>query len=178
MPEMIEFYLNDQLIRTQEPPASALLDFVRYHEHLTGTKTAEKLTDELAASRATTGRLRDDIAVAVAALPPDPRGGAVEVRAGRFVSRANALGYELVLTRERLGAKPLEGVVQLVVGGATARGVEASVTSPPAPVAIGAHAVVRGSVALPEGFKPRQAMVQVLDRAGGRPIGMRVLLVK
>jgi len=36
---MIEFYLNDQLIRTAEPPASALLDFVRYHEHLTGTKT-------------------------------------------------------------------------------------------------------------------------------------------
>ena len=36
---MISFYLNDQLIRTTEPPASALLDFVRYHEHLTGTKT-------------------------------------------------------------------------------------------------------------------------------------------
>ena len=36
---MIEFYLNDQLIRTPEPPASALLDFVRYHEYLTGTKT-------------------------------------------------------------------------------------------------------------------------------------------
>ena len=35
---MIEFYLNDQPIRTAEAPASALLDFVRYHEHLTGTK--------------------------------------------------------------------------------------------------------------------------------------------
>ncbi|HEX8657683.1 MAG TPA: FAD binding domain-containing protein [Hymenobacter sp.] len=35
---MITFYLNDQLVRTSEPPASALLDFVRYHEHLTGTK--------------------------------------------------------------------------------------------------------------------------------------------
>ena len=35
---MIEFYLNDQPIRTEEPPASALLDFVRYHEHLKGTK--------------------------------------------------------------------------------------------------------------------------------------------
>ncbi|SFQ61668.1 FAD binding domain-containing protein [Hymenobacter arizonensis] len=35
---MIEFYLNDQPIRTNEPQASALLDFVRYHEHLTGTK--------------------------------------------------------------------------------------------------------------------------------------------
>ena len=35
---MITFYLNDQLVRASEPPASALLDFVRYHEHLTGTK--------------------------------------------------------------------------------------------------------------------------------------------
>lgn len=35
---MIEFYLNDQPIRTAEPPASALLDFVRYHEQLKGTK--------------------------------------------------------------------------------------------------------------------------------------------
>ncbi|GAC1369352.1 MAG: xanthine dehydrogenase small subunit [Hymenobacter sp.] len=35
---MTAFYLNDQLIRTTEPLASALLDFVRYHEHLTGTK--------------------------------------------------------------------------------------------------------------------------------------------
>ena len=35
---MISFYLNDQPIHTAEPQASALLDFVRYHEHLTGTK--------------------------------------------------------------------------------------------------------------------------------------------
>jgi xanthine dehydrogenase small subunit len=35
---MISFFLNDQPIRTTEPAASALLDFVRYHEHLTGTK--------------------------------------------------------------------------------------------------------------------------------------------
>ncbi|WP_151085736.1 FAD binding domain-containing protein [Hymenobacter baengnokdamensis] len=35
---MISFYLNDQPVHTAEPAASALLDFVRYHEHLTGTK--------------------------------------------------------------------------------------------------------------------------------------------
>jgi xanthine dehydrogenase small subunit len=35
---MISFYLNDQPINTAEPAASALLDFVRYHEHLMGTK--------------------------------------------------------------------------------------------------------------------------------------------
>jgi xanthine dehydrogenase small subunit len=35
---MISFYLNDQPVHTTEPAASALLDFVRYHEHLMGTK--------------------------------------------------------------------------------------------------------------------------------------------
>ncbi|AMJ64734.1 FAD binding domain-containing protein [Hymenobacter sp. PAMC 26628] len=35
---MISFYLNDQPVHTAEPAASALLDFVRYHEHLMGTK--------------------------------------------------------------------------------------------------------------------------------------------
>jgi xanthine dehydrogenase small subunit len=35
---MISFLLNDQPIHTAEPPASALLDFVRYQEHLMGTK--------------------------------------------------------------------------------------------------------------------------------------------
>jgi xanthine dehydrogenase small subunit len=35
---MISFYLNDQPVHTTEPAPSALLDFVRYHEHLTGTK--------------------------------------------------------------------------------------------------------------------------------------------
>ncbi|MGI4739414.1 MAG: FAD binding domain-containing protein [Janthinobacterium lividum] len=35
---MISFFLNDQPVHTTEPPASALLDFVRYQEHLMGTK--------------------------------------------------------------------------------------------------------------------------------------------
>jgi xanthine dehydrogenase small subunit len=35
---MTEFYLNDQLVRTAGAPASALLDFVRYDQHLMGTK--------------------------------------------------------------------------------------------------------------------------------------------
>ncbi|HEX8327764.1 MAG TPA: 2Fe-2S iron-sulfur cluster-binding protein [Hymenobacter sp.] len=35
---MTNFYLNDQPICTDEPQASTLLDFVRYHEHLKGTK--------------------------------------------------------------------------------------------------------------------------------------------
>lgn len=35
---MIEFILNDRLIKTTEPAGSTVLDFVRYHKNLTGTK--------------------------------------------------------------------------------------------------------------------------------------------
>jgi xanthine dehydrogenase small subunit len=40
---MISFYLNDQAIHTTKPAASALLDFVRYHEHLTLDRNQNRL---------------------------------------------------------------------------------------------------------------------------------------
>jgi hypothetical protein len=138
----------------------------------------KKLSDEVAANGATQEQLRTDLASVVASLPPDPRGGGVEVRAGRFTVRAGMLDYDIVLTRERGGGKPLAGVVQLVVVGDSAAGTETSVNLKAVALAIGSHEVVRGSQPLPPGFKPRQTTVQVLDRAANRPLGMRVLLVK
>jgi hypothetical protein len=144
------------------------------------TALAEKktLADELAASRETSGRLREDLAAVVTALPPDPRGGSVEVRAGRFTTKDGMLVYDVVLTRDRGGSKPLPGVLQLTVAGLSARGPETAVTLKPVPLSIDSQEIVRGSQALPEGFKPRETTIQVLDRAGGRSLGMRVMLVK
>lgn len=135
------------------------------------------LADELAVSRATTVRLRDDVAAAVASLPPDPRGGAVEVRAGRFTAKGGVLAYEVVLTRQRATGRPLAGVMQLVLDGESARGITARVTLKTVALSFDSHEVVRGSLPLPEDFKPRQTTVQVLDRVAGKLLGMRVLLV-
>jgi hypothetical protein len=134
--------------------------------------------DELAAIRATADRLRDDVASVIASLPPDPRGGVVEVRSGRFAVTRGTLAYDVVLTRDRGTGKPMAGVMQLIVAGETARGAEATVTLKSVDVSIGTHEIMRGSEALPESFKPRQVTIQVLDRAGGRSLGMRVMLVK
>jgi hypothetical protein len=114
----------------------------------------------------------------VSALPPDPRGGPVEIRAARFVVRGATLAYEVLLTRERGGAKPLAGVVQLVIVGDSPRGASATFSAPTEAVALGAQQMLRGSVALPAGFRPREVTVQVADRAGGRSLGVRVLRVK
>lgn len=138
----------------------------------------KKATDESSASRASVEALRADLSAVVAALPPDPRGGAVEIRAARFTAKGNALGYDLLLTRERGATKPLNGSLQLTVAGLSARGAPASFAAPPAPVSIAGHEMARGSVTLPEGFKPNQVTVQVLDRPGGKPLGMRVMLVR
>jgi len=35
---MIRFLLNNKLVQTDEPPGTLLVDFIRYDEHLTGTK--------------------------------------------------------------------------------------------------------------------------------------------
>ncbi len=140
--------------------------------------TTQRQSEELAAPRAAAQKLRDDMGALIAALPADPRGGAVEVRTARFVPQGNALAYDVVLTRERDTAKPLAGVMQFSVLGLTARGVETTVASKPVDVSVGAHALVRGSLPLPDGVRARQVTVQVLDAPGGKTLGMRVMLVK
>jgi hypothetical protein len=131
-----------------------------------------------AASRDNIEQLQGDVASAVAALPPDPRGGNVEVRAARFGTKSGSLVYDVVLTRERASAKPMTGVVQFIVAGDGGRTAESTVALKPVALSIGSHQILRGSLPLPDGFKPRQATVQVLDRPGGKSLGMRVLPVK
>lgn len=141
--------------------------------------TSQRQSEELAAPRAAAQKLRDDMAALIAALPADPRGGAVEVRAARFATTpAGTLAYDVVLTRERDAAKPLAGVMQMSVLGLTARGAETTVALKPVDVSVGAHALVRGSLPLPDGVRARQVTVQVLDAPGGKTLGMRVMLVK
>jgi hypothetical protein len=138
----------------------------------------KKLTDDLAANRALVERQRDDLNSAIGALPPDPRAGVIEVRAGRFVVKGGALVYDVVLTRERASGSPLAASIQFVVAGDSARGTPSTFTSQQMPMSIGAQQVVRGSLALPDGMKARQTTIQVLDRSGGKLLGMRVLVVK
>lgn len=133
---------------------------------------------ELAAPRAAAQRLQDELNAVIAALPPDPRGGTVEVRASRFTANRGVLAYDLVLSRERSTAQALTGTLQLTVLGSTARGSDATIELKPVAVSIGSQQVVRGSLPLPEGFKPRQVTVQVLESPGGKALGMRVALVR
>lgn len=134
--------------------------------------------ERYAASMASGTRAREDLALVIDSLPADPRGGEVEVRAGRFAAKGGMLAYDVVLTRERPTSSATPGLMQFVVAGQGARGGETTVTLPPIALDAGGLQILRGSLALPEGFRPRQATIQVLDRPAGKTLGMRVLLVK
>jgi hypothetical protein len=146
-------------------------------DRLRGTlDEAKRLAAEAGARGETVQRLRQDIASLVASLPPDPRKAPVAVRAARFEVQGDTLAYNVVLSRERAGADPFGGVMQLVVAGASGRAAD-TVALEPVPVSVGLYDTVRGRLPLPQGFKPRQTTVQVLDKVGGRLMGLRVINV-
>jgi hypothetical protein len=134
------------------------------------------MADELSASRQDVERLRSEAAFLVAALPPDPRGGAIQVRAARFTVEGRQLMYDVVLTRERSGGRPLSGVMQFVVAGGGGR--ESTVALKPVAISVASHESLRGGLPLPEGFQPRETTIKLLDRIDGKLLGMRVMHVK
>jgi hypothetical protein len=147
-------------------------------KQLAGALAEKKaLADELGEIRATTAQLREDVKWLVAALPPDPRGGDIEVRAARFEAKDGSLAYDVVLTRERAQGKPLAAVMQLVVEGQSAGAGPNNVSLEPVAISVGDYANLRGSLPMPEGFQARQTTIQLLDRVGGKQLGRRVLFV-
>lgn len=136
----------------------------------------QRLASQVGAQGDTVQRLRQDIGALVASLPPDPRKAAVAVRAARFEVQGDTLAYNVVLSRERAGTSPFGGVMQLVVAGASGRASD-TVTLAPVPVSVGLYDTVRGSLPLPQGFKPRQTTIHVLDKVGGKLMGLRVIKV-
>lgn len=171
--------LRDALATTQAERQRLETDLAQTSLQLKAALAAKQsLTDELASSRQTIAGLREDVASVLAALPPDPRGGKVEVRAGRFSVDSGKLVYDVMLSRDRAGGRPFTGVMQLVVAGDSARGNATSVALKPIAVSVGLYQSLRGSVPLPDDFKPSQTTIRVLDRPDGNQHGMRVMLVK
>lgn len=137
----------------------------------------KKLATELAAARESVAPLQRDLALFAEILPPDPRGGAVAVRAANFANDAGQLDYHVLLTRDQKEGKPFEGVMELIVAGSRG-GRNDTVALDPLPVSFASYRHLRGKLPLPEGFEGRQVTVRVLDRVGGRQLGMRVLYVR
>lgn len=113
----------------------------------------------------------EDLAFVVDALPPDPRGGTVAVRAARFTVRQGLLDFAVALSHE---GRPMDAVVALSVSGGTAGGGERRVDLQPVALRLSPRHVAQGRVPLPAGLTPELVTVSVLDRPGGRRLGMRI----
>jgi hypothetical protein len=169
--------LRERLAQAEQDRDRARGDLAATTQRLDAVVAERKsLADELAADRERTKHSRANEEFLIASLPPDPRGGVVEVRAARLTKQRGALTYEVLLTRSKGGDAPLVAVMQFVVSG-MAGGVERHITLEPIKVAMGANQSLRGSVPLPDAFNPRQTTIQVFDRVGGKQLGMRVMLV-
>lgn len=137
----------------------------------------QRLALDLSAAQDTVSRQRDGLLALVEALPPDPRGGAVAVRAARFSAAPGRLSYELVLTRDG-ATRPLDAAVQFVLAGVDDKGVQARRSLDALPVTLGRVESLRGQVPLPDGFTARQATVRITDRSGAQLLGLRVMNVR
>ncbi|HAV61956.1 MAG TPA: hypothetical protein DCY13_06285 [Verrucomicrobiales bacterium] len=81
-------------------------------------------------------------------------------------------------SRDAKAGAAMPAVMQLTVEGDATQGGAGQVALAPIELSIGRHRVLRGSAPLPDDLRPRQTTIQLLDRAGGKPLGMRVLLVQ
>lgn len=142
------------------------------------TQDAQAREAGASAAQRRVAELQAEVAALVDALPADPRGGTVQVRAARFRAEGGQLVYDIVLSREPAGSKPWNGVLQLVLTGSSAGNDAATLRLEPIALAMGRHVTLRGSRSLPARFDARQAGVQVLDRAQGQLLGTRVFNLK
>jgi hypothetical protein len=170
--------LRDSFERADAERVRLQIDLAETTKRLDSALAERKtLAADLGSSNDTAKRLREDVAALMAALPPDPRSGPVSIRAARFAVDGGALAYDVVLSRDRTNGKPLGGVMQLVVSGQVGKGSEERIALEPVPISVGSYESVRGSLPLPQGFRPQQTTIQVLDRVGGKLLGMRVMYV-
>jgi hypothetical protein len=133
----------------------------------------DALQAERDALQARTDAFDQDLGFVVDALPPDPRGGTVAVRAARLSARQGTLDVSLALSH---ALKPFDGVVQLTASGTDGAGRERSAELQPIALRIAPYQVARARVPLPSGFAPELVTVRVLDK-GGRGLGLRIVRV-
>lgn len=152
--------------------ANAQLEQV--NQQLSQQRSREQgLVGELERARAALKPLQDDLELLQDVLPPDPRGGNLQIRAGRYFNRDGRLSYHLVLTREQ-GNAPFQGTVQFAVEGRYPNGRTATITLDPIPLKVDRYENVQGDAALPDGMHARQITSRILD-ANGRMQAMRVI---
>lgn len=154
--------LTDELRRTQASlqETRAQLETTR-RELDASQQRVSTLTADLAKAKAALQPLIQDVQLLHEVLPPDPRGGDLQIRAGRFYNQDNQLAYHVVLTNRNKGT--FRGNVRFTVEGRYPNGRVASVDLDPINVTFDRFQNVHGTIPLPDGLYARQITVRVVD---------------
>ncbi len=117
--------------------------------------------------------LKKDLDLLLKAVPPDPRGNAIAIRAGVFSVAAGKLNYHVLFTRDRANDPAFTGAAQITVAGSKG-GRDTSVALPSQALSVAGYQHYSGNLPLPEGLTPREITVKLLKAEGGAMVSMRV----
>jgi hypothetical protein len=118
-----------------------------------------------------------DMALFQSAIPPDPRGGPIGIRAADWTSAPGKLDYKVLVMNDNSGAPAFKGTMQLVIQGRYPNGRTQTVTAEPIPFNLEGYVQVAGTHDTPAGFTARQVTVRVLDTEQ-RQHAMRIYYVR
>ncbi len=138
---------------------------------------SKKAQGELAIAQQTAEKLQKNLSQLLTSLPPDPRGGPIGIRAASFSPGPSQLIYNIIFTRANKASESFRGVAQLVVTGRRGSGRDETLTLNPVPMSLDAFEQLSGTLALPDGFVPKEVMIRVLKGPGGEMMAMRVYKV-
>lgn len=133
--------------------------------------------DDLVRARQRIEAQDQELALFLDAMPPDPRGGDIGVRAARFMRKDGQLDYRVLVMRDNDKAAPFQGVIELVVEGNYANGRRDRYTPDPLPITLKNYDHAVGVLTPPEGFTPRTVTIRVLDNQQ-RQHAMRIYNVR
>lgn len=160
--------MSDALAKTQAQLDQANKDLVAKQAE------NENLSQNLARAQTALKPLQEDLALLQEVLPADPRGGDLQIRAGRFYNEAEGLSYHVVLTQNESAKAAFEGSLQFVVQGRYPNGRTASLALDPVPLEVAGFQNMHGTVPLPDGLQASQITTRVLN-GDGATSAMRVI---
>lgn len=138
----------------------------------------ESQTKELESSRKELQAIKDHIALFIDAMPPDPRGSSPGVNAASFTSQNDALNYAVLIMQDKDKAdKTFNGTLEMSLNGRYPNGRSGTIELDPINVKLNRYMHLEGTFPIPDGLKPRQVTVKILD-SNRRQIATRTLNVR
>lgn len=137
----------------------------------------EKLTSDLGQARQNLQGIEKDLALFQDAVPPDPRGGPIGIRAADWTIAPGQLGYKVLIMRDKSQGAPFQGTVQMLVEGRYPNGRTNTVTADPVPLSLERYDQLAGQITVPANFKPRTVTVRIIDSAN-RQQAMRIFYTR